>query len=124
MDRTTTTQGKAPARQRLEQSLIRLARLAPRRDRRAGRHRHADRPEQPRAAAPKANSGNVPIQSEAPPALPAELMTRLARLEAMVAALDRQAPATAELFAEWVRLRRLEEVSFAEFLRRRRNGLS
>ena len=125
---------KAPGRERMEKSLIKLASLANSAGSPAGRGR---RLAPALVEEPIRNSGSIRIFVPTPPpqAAPAaqvapvpapdpELLSRLARLEAMVAALERQAPATRDLFDEWVRRRQVEEISFAEFLRRRRAGVS
>jgi hypothetical protein len=123
-------ENRAPGRERMEKSLIKLARLgapaAP-----AGRSRNSGsiRTFEPALAPPPPIAAPPPalVVTSEPAAAPAkdpELLSRLARLEAMVAALERQAPATRDLFGEWVRRRQVEEISFAEFLRRKRAGVS
>ena len=117
----------------MEKSLIKLARLSPPMPQ-AGQGRRSG---PARSEEPIRNSGSIRIFVPTPVPPPAgvatpepaaahdpELLSRLARLEAMVAALERQAPATRDLFCEWIRRRQVEEISFAEFLRRRRSGVS
>lgn len=54
-----------------------------------------------------------------------ELMSRLDRLEERLEEMQRPSrplPATRDVFSEWVRLRRWEEMPFGDFLKLRRAG--
>ncbi|HET9482185.1 MAG TPA: hypothetical protein VFP98_10555 [Candidatus Polarisedimenticolia bacterium] len=77
-------------------------------------------------AAPEASSGSAAPALEAWAASLAGLSDRLERIEERVDDLHRPVrplPATRDLFCEWVRLRRWEEIPFGDFLRLRRAGL-
>ena len=80
-------------------------------------------PEVPEA--PRQEITQAPVQ-EAPAAEGlAEIIGRLRSIEERLAALQippRPAPASPELFAEWVRMRHWQEIPFGEFLKLRRAG--
>jgi len=125
-------------RDRLQAALTKLSRRARARarDGEARGGRHAGVPAPPPVAPapplvraeprPEASRGRDPV----PPVRIAidlsELVDRLERIEEKISDLQRvprPRPATGELFAEWVRLRRWEEIPFGDFLRLRRAGV-
>lgn len=131
-----TLQGK----DRLEGILLRLDRMG--RARKPSIRRHVEVPgwdggdngvrRRDRASAPgdpRPSNRPVDLAAEGPGLSPAaaeaidNLVTRLDILEARVSLLGRPVPASREVFAEWVRLRRHEEMSFGDYLRLRRSGL-
>jgi hypothetical protein len=65
---------------------------------------------------------------QAGPALPAELVDLIDRLDRIADRLSvaqapaRVIPASHEIFSEWVRLRQWEEIPFSDFLKLRRGG--
>lgn len=68
----------------------------------------------------------MPVEAAMSPELGSELVDRLERIEERLADLQRPQrpiPASREIFSEWVRLRRWEEMSFGDFLRLRRSGV-
>jgi hypothetical protein len=89
---------------------------------------------EPEAAAPRAEpeAAETPAEADAPAAPqapPADglvaIVERLRGIEERLAALQslpRPAAASAELFAEWVRMRHWQEIPFGEFLKLRRAG--
>lgn len=80
---------------------------------------------EPEAAAPPAEA-DAPAAPQAPAADGlAAIVERLKGIEERLAALQslpRPAAASAELFAEWVRMRHWQEIPFGEFLKLRRAG--
>ena len=113
-------------RERLERALIRLDR-----PRRAGRQARPARPVPPVPILPLAAPGIEDSAVGEPPAaqgLPVELLELVDRLDNIADRLadmeqpGRPLPATREIFGEWVRLRKWEEIPFAEFLTLRRAG--
>ncbi len=111
------------SRARLERALIEVHRAG--RARGPGGRRHAVPADTRRRVAER-----TPVTEPAPPPPPEdgrllELVERLHRIEERLAALQRPprpVPATREVFAEWVRTRRWEEIPFSEFLKLRRAG--
>jgi len=135
-------------RQRLERTLVLLSRQAMARARHdkppRGRAARRPEPEQP-LSQPPAPAPAPPEQLGAEPSVAAspsgqatlepsvlelelpeldELLDRLDRLEQKLDRLapNRPLPATKDVFSEWVRLRRWEEIPFGEFLTLRRAG--
>jgi hypothetical protein len=129
---------EAQGRERLERALVRLslagagARAAqpPRGRRRPAKAEQPATPATAQVAAP-APEPAPPADSEPPESLLIELpqlddlVERLDRLESKLDDLQRPPrplPATRDVFSEWVRLRRWEEMPFGEFLKLRRAG--
>jgi hypothetical protein len=111
----------------MQEALARLSRGS-RADARRGRV--AARPAVAAPRPPSVAAPEPPPEGALPagPALPFELgdlMERLDRITDRLSELQppaRALPATREIFSEWVRLRRWEEMSFADFLNLRRAG--
>lgn len=117
----------SPGKERLERALIRISRNSP-------GHRRQGR------SAAESRSGNATVEVAAPVAgkpegatadgasLPEELLELVDRLDSIADRLadlehpGRPLPATKAIFSEWVRLRKWEEMTFAEFLTLRRAG--
>ncbi|MFQ5700557.1 MAG: hypothetical protein ACE5HU_01785 [Acidobacteriota bacterium] len=132
--RREAASGPLPAegRARLERVLISLYRSEHRPRRRRGRHRSPEarlvvarqRPARVTAVAPPA-AGQTEKAPEPSAAVLEELLARLGAIETKLSQLSEwkaASPATREAFSEWVRLRRWEEMPFAEFLKLRRAG--
>ena len=116
------------ARERLQRALLRLPRSVSRSE---GRSRNKAEPVPVAAAVPAA----APTREEAGPpgtgegqALPVELLDLVDRLDNIADRLadlehpGRPLPAARAIYAEWVRLRKWEEIPFADFLTLRRAG--
>jgi len=117
-------------RDRLQAALVALSRRSrPRARAAAGR---TQPPVERRTTLPAAPLQPAPAASRPEPQAPVSisvdlsgLIERLERIEERISDLQRAPrprPATGDLFAEWVRLRRWEEIPFADFLKLRRAG--
>lgn len=121
-------------KERLQGALVRIHRSAPGQP---TRRRRAPGPEavtapgavqRDPAVSGAAAAGAVSDDTGGSPSLPAELVELVDRLDNIADRLadlehpGRPLPATRALFAEWVRLRKWEEIPFSEFLTLRRAG--
>jgi len=124
--------GPETARMRLQKTLVKLSHAsaaganASRRSQAPGRPAATPVPS-PAARIPEPEPVAAPEPEGPTPAeMALELIERLDRIEERLADLTRPVrpiPATRELFAEWVRLRKWEEMAFGDFLRLRRSGV-
>ena len=127
MSATIPSSHSSSGKERLQRALIRLSR-APRPGR-PGRRGAGPQPDAKIVliAAPT-EVDSVAGGSGDGPALPVELLELVDRLDNIADRLadleqpGRPLPATRELFGEWVRLRKWEEIPFLEFLTLRRAG--
>lgn len=128
MTATNQPDNAGSARERLQRALLRLPRSASQpavRSRQTAERRPVD-PVVPEAAPTREEAG--PGGAGGEQALPVELLDLVDRLDNIADRLadlehpGRPLPATRAIFAEWVRLRKWEEIPFSDFLTLRRAG--